>query len=950
MARCFQFRVARITAGCVLAWGLALGALAQRMPSYQHQRWSTDAGLPQSSVHQILQSSDGYLWLATEGGAVRYDGVSFKVFQHANDPSFTSDDVSSIAEDTAGDIWFGTADGLIEKTSQGMHRFTEADGLPAASILALQARPDGSLMITTAAGRAVFRGGKFQTVGTEIEVPDTSLHGSTIAGSGTHWSWDARAISAQEQETLHTWRAARELPGTRIQAVVIDPTGDAWVGTNRGLVRLSSSRERVVSVPELNGESVLAILRDREGDLWIGTETSGLHALRPRKFHAEPLLANDEVSCLAQATDGSMWIGTSEDGVRHLLVSAAGDSRIEDVDSKELTSPIILSIAAGKQRDVWVGTPDGLNHIEASGRVTRYTSADGLPDDLVRSLLVAKDGTLWAGTRGGLARFRNGQFATLTAENGLGGNLIGPLFEEHRADRPVLWVATLTGVTRVQDDAMTSYTSGEGLQSNLVTGITSDTTGRIWVSSRDAGLFLYHDGRFVKIAAKGISDDLEGIIVDQQDMLWLREKQSVKRVSADEMAACAFRTSCHPGISVYDTADGMESAELVPNGTPSAIRAEDGSLWFATRSGVAITDTGSLARNMVVPPVVIERFIVDGEDVATGPGVDTLASRYSRYTFEFAALSFVAPSKVRYRYRLEGFDKNWSDAEARRSATYTNLPAGTYVFHVLASNNDGVWNETGASVRFRIEPPVYRRWWFLVLAAMLLAAFVVMLYRLRLERLHRDFNTVLAERNRIAREIHDTLAQDFVGVSLQLDLIAHFLAQQDIGSAKEQLKGTRSFVQEGIEEARRSIWNLRSNMAADSLPARVTALATRFTRGPLTVGAKLSGVYRALPPHLEKEVLRILQEALHNVERHSSASDAQVRLVYEDDTLIMVIEDNGCGFSLPEATGRKGHFGLRGMRERAADIEGRLEILSVVGEGTTVTLTVPIAETHEKSA
>jgi len=386
----------------------------------------------------------------------------------------------------------------------------------------------------------------------------------------------------------------------------------------------------------------------------------------------------------------------------------------------------------------------------------------------------------------------------------------------------------------------------------------------------------------------------------------------------------------------------MPSAEILANGAPASWRTLNGELWFATRKGVAITGPGTLPLNPVPPPVLIERFLADTTEVPLDGTPQTIPSGHSRYTFDFAGLSYPVPSKVVYRSRLDGFDRDWTSNGNRKSISYTNLAPGTYTFRVQAANNDGLWNDTGASLQFRILPPIYRRWWFLLLAALFLAALAVSLYRLRVRRLQLAFDAVLAERNRIAREIHDTLAQDFVGITLQLDLVSQLLTRNNVDQATTQVKATRSFVKAGLEEARQSIWNLRANSAQDGLPIRVKSIVERFSSPTLVLKTMIGGAYQPLPAPLEEEVLRILQEALSNVQRHAAATLAHVELAYEQDKLVLMVNDNGHGFSVADAASQSGHFGLQGMRERAASLGAELTVISSPGAGSTVKLIVPL--------
>jgi signal transduction histidine kinase len=319
----------------------------------------------------------------------------------------------------------------------------------------------------------------------------------------------------------------------------------------------------------------------------------------------------------------------------------------------------------------------------------------------------------------------------------------------------------------------------------------------------------------------------------------------------------------------------------------------------------------------------------------------TIPPGHTKYGFEYAALSYVSPSRVRYRYILEGFDKQWTQAGSRRTAYYTNLPPRHYRFRVQAANEDGIWNETGAEVAFIIKPRFYRTLWFSGLATLLLVAIIFAIYRMRVRAIRSQFDAILAERTRIAREIHDTLAQGFVGVSVQLELTAHLLAQSRLDEASQQVDRTRNLVREGLADARRSIWDLRATGTQSTLPTRLTNLLEQSVTGHLKTEINIGGIYRALPAALENEVVRIAQEAVANAIRHSGASRVWLDLRYHPNEVALKVCDNGCGFQATDPTlPAKGHFGLQGMRERADQIGGRLNVESSPENGTTVTLKV----------
>jgi signal transduction histidine kinase len=392
----------------------------------------------------------------------------------------------------------------------------------------------------------------------------------------------------------------------------------------------------------------------------------------------------------------------------------------------------------------------------------------------------------------------------------------------------------------------------------------------------------------------------------------------------------------------FGPADGLRSRETATNSHPSAWRTSDGHLWFATSKGLVEVDPAHFPVNTTPPPVVLERFVVDDAVRAAEPRL-TIEAGHVHFEFDYAGLSFVAPQKVRYRYRLEPFDREWTEAGARRTAYYTNIPPGRYTFRVQAANNDGVWNTEGAALTFELRPHFYQTLWFYALLVALVVAMVVVLQKRRLRRAEREFRAVLGERNRIAREIHDTLAQGYVGISVQLEVLAELLKMSKVEAAAKHLDLTRGYVREGLADARQSIWALRSQDSGETtLPVKLRRMAESANGGGLESSFSVYGAYRPLPPGTEQEILRVAQEAIHNVKKHADAKKLTVQMEYRPEAIALEVRDDGKGFEA-NADAPAGHYGLTGMKERAAAIGGRLEVTSEAGMGTTVRLKAVVA-------
>lgn len=922
-------------------------------------------GLPQNTVQALAQTQDGFVWLGTEAGLVRFDGVEFETFDRNSSPALPGNDIRALLAAKDGALWIGTNAGLARWKDGAVRVFTTNDGLPANGILALNEFADGTLDVWTEQGAVQQAGDRFGSVTRKFaltqnpgsllgEYPGvTTFEEALQNGFAVMGSRGSLTIMEGGGGPHPVWRLAvgKELPGSRIQAVLADREGALWIGTNAGLVRWTNGKvERFPVTDSLASASILALMEDREGDLWVGTETGGLDILRDRRFRTLDTrdgLPSDRITTVVEDATGMLWVGTQSDGIVALKRDETRPSgwRVARTLTVEngMVSDVILSLAAAPSGDLWVGTPDGLNRIHG-GHIDTFTSADGLPDDFIRSLLVDADGSLWIGTRRGLTHWlidKGAQMQTYTRADGLGSDLVGAMARDAKG---VLWVATLGGLSRLDHNTIQNFTTAEGLSSNVVTALLPRGDGALAIGTQDHGWDVW-DGRAFREAPQNSLDQttIHAILDDGRGHLWFATGSGIARCDCGMLRGTAPGTMCSNWMD-FNTADGLRSRETATNSHPSAWRGRDGHLWFATPKGLVEVDSAHFSVNTAPPQVALERLLID--DVAQGlHGHSPLevAAGHVHFEFDYAGLSYVAPQKVRYRYMLEGFDRGWTEAGARRTAYYTNIPPGRYTFRVQAANNDGVWNTAGATLSFELRPHFYQTLWFYLLLLAAAAAAIVSLLRGRLRRARREFQAVLGERSRIAREIHDTLAQGYAGVSVQLEVLAELLRQHKIDAAASQLDKARETVRQGLGDARQSIWALRTQDANEvTLPVKLRRIAEAAEGNGLTAGFSLFGAYRPLPPETEKEIARVAQEAIHNVKKHAGAKRLYVQLEYDTETIALEVRDDGRGGASERAAGpARGHFGLTGMKERAAAIGGTLEIASAPGEGTTIRLSAP---------
>jgi signal transduction histidine kinase/ligand-binding sensor domain-containing protein len=938
--------------------------------------------LPENTVQAFAQTGDHYLWIGTTGGLVRFNGASFVIFDRDNTPAIQENSIFCLATTLDGSLWAGTEGGGLIRYRDGAFRaYSAPEGLTNGFVRAVHEDRHGVLWAGTDDGLFRLVNGRFVRADGRGGTPELAVHAIQEDRAGRLWIGGSRLVTIQGG-------AVREFPlegnrsAARVKSILETSDGAIWVGPVSGLERLAPgpegkghfTRVREVSstvralwsdrsgalligtigagliryrngqftpatgADSLPSSTILALFEDREQNLWAGMQT-GLMRLSRTTMSTFPLVgaANADFGTVYPDRDGSLWVAST-----HLFRINPQRSGAER--QRDLAPGIrVRNVFRDRNGTLWTGTEGyGVFRFEGAGRV-QYTKRNGLVNDFVRVMLEGRDGSVWIGTDEGISRWLNGGFTNYGMADGLCYFSIRALLEDGRGD---VWAGTDHGLSHWRGGAFIEDAITRRLRSEKVWTILEDREGGLWFGTRGGGLYRWRAGVVNAFGrAQGLTNSVYQLLEDAGGIFWMSGPNGISSVSRHDLDMAAADPTIRPAVTLYGLSDSVEATLMHGGVQPAACLTASGEIWFPSNRG-PVRILPNQTRPDDVPQAVIERVSIDGREERSS-GRLTVPPGRGKLQIDYSAIRLRSQERIGFRYKLEGFDADWSDAFQRRVAYYTNLPAGDYRFRVQAFEMNMPQNATEASLGMEWEPHIYRSGWFLALCAVLAFMIVFLAYRLRLRQVQARFDAVLEERNRMAREMHDTVIQGCTSVSAVLEAVASLGTEQS-ESQRSLLDCARQQVRATIDEARNAVWNLRQNgSAAPEIGLLLSQMVRQVSKASqVKVLFDALGETQTLDRTVQHDVLMVAREAVHNAVRHAQANEVRVRMQFEPGAMHIQVSDNGCGFEPDAVFSAPGpHFGLVGMRERIERLGGRFAVKSAHGRGTELSVDLPVTPT-----
>jgi len=945
-------------------------------PAYALKVWSAETGTSPGDVFAITQDLDGYLWLGTQTGLVRFDGFRFVPWADATGTRVPGP-VLALAGARDGSVWVGAAAAIFRVSGTAVRRYTEEDGFQG-GVTALVEDRRGVIWAGNRRGLFRFTAGRWSLIDPAVGLPSAEVFSLHEDQSGRLWVSTPNGVYQGHGDRFQLVDEA----STNVQAFAEDDSGDIWVTDSSAIVRRLGSSERASYAPAIRlPGSAWRLLHDRRGQIWVAALGGGLlHVDRAtqataviRRFDYERRMTGSTRS-LYEDREGNIWVG-----LRGGLLRLSETMFRTDVPLDGLTQDGVRTLAVSGDGSVWVATGHSVNRFLTNGDRVTYA----LPQTV--ALHADRHDRMWAATGTGLWRLSGGAFERVPVPGPINwGRVMGLTHDAsdtlwlcsalsgvmtwngeavstfagqpevanrscsaiYRDRRGRVWVGFNGGGAAVHDRGVfQSLGERDGLTRGSLVAITEDRAGAIWLATA-SGLNRYQNGRVTPISALNapVTEVVPSVVEDDEGFLWVgvRAGAAMLRFHPRELDKLTANPTALLDYATYDGSDGLPQASLSWQNGVTGVRGGDGRIWFAAGVGVTTLAPQTRPRPRRAQPPLIEAVVADGRRLAPSRGV-SLPNGTSTVRVEYGAISLAAASKVRFRYMLEGLHDDWVLADSTREAVFNDLPSGAYRFRV-GSTYEGQWAEA-PTLEFSIAPPFFRTRWFLLVSVAAMGSMLTAAWWLRLRAVRNQYALVFTERARLSREIHDTLLQSLAAIGVELETIASQLDPTQ-NPARDGLRRLRRQVGHSLREARESILDLRRNpMKRRGLVQSLSDLAENTARNGVPTDFTTNGYVEQRSDELDVQLFRIAQEAVGNALKHGRATQVRMVLRADPTQIVLTVEDNGRGFvteARDPAPSLGEHLGLLSMRERAERIRGRLRIVSAPGRGTTIEAIVPV--------
>lgn len=997
--------------------------LNREVSQYARERWGEKQGFPGDDVTAFAQTPDGYLWVGTKKGLIRFDGLDFRVFPQAVPETFQIGAVHALKTDSRGNLWILLEGSQILRFHDGKFELGR-DGAEFA-VSAIGTRKDGTALFAslTGLGTLTFDGEKFEVLASQANNLPTREAMAAVQGDDdlfARFNWatgvaddrvaGSAVVAIAETTDGKIWLATRDhgfsylfdgrisevgegTTGGKTTCLLPLDNGEMWIGTDKGVLRWDGTKLTQLGVPaRLRRAEVHTLLRGRDSNIWVGTAKGLVRADRDGLLYDANIPGDGgAITALFEDREGNLWVGRSS-GIERLrdslfvtysvgdgMSDSSGPIYIDEderawfaplegslhwlkgtetgtITNNSLSEDVVYSIA-GQKHELWIGRQRGgltrLVYRPKAITTRTYTETDGLAQNSVYAVYESQDGTVWSGTlSGGVSKLKDGHFTNYTRADGLASNTVTSIAEGTDGS---MWFGTPEGLSELSKNGWRNYTVRDGLISPDIRCLLQDSTGVLWIGTA-GGLAFLRNGRVrtPRGTQEWLREPIFGMVEDGHGWLWVATRTLVLRAELNSLTGGQALNDSD--FRQYGRDDGLRGTEGVKR-FRSVVKDSQGNVWFSTNRGLSMVNPDRDTVNSLPAFLRIEAVMVDGSEVNSGQPIRVRPGQ-QRISFHYVGLSLANPERVRYRYRLDGFDRGWSEAISNREASFANLIPGTYRFRVMCTNSDGIWNTEDASIDFSVLPAFHQTNWFRTLCAVGFLALLWGIYQLRVQQLQRQFSIGLEarvnERTRIARELHDTLLQNFHGLMFQLKAVSNLMLRRP-DEAKRSLDDAIDETKKALAESRDAIQGLRSESIAKGNLAELLKSTSRELAD--ANGSEHRPVFdlieegerRTFSPTVRNDICRIALELMRNAYQHAHARRIESEIRYGGSMFRLRIRDDGKGIEpkVLKEGGKVGHWGLRGVRERADRIGAHLDLWGEPGKGTEVQLLVPASVAYE---